>query len=107
MILLVLALIVAVAFSLLIFFTSKGDAMSGGSNVRTTFKGKAGFDDFVSKLVIYLGVSFMALMIIVDMIGARLPKETPLPTLDQNKPSSNSGSTPPNSGSNPAQPKTP
>lgn len=69
---LILAMVVAVLFSLLVFFTSKGDAMSGGSNVRTTYKGKAGFDDFVSKLVFILGCSFMGIMILLDVLAGRL-----------------------------------
>lgn len=104
-VLLVLAMVVATAFALLIFFTSKGDAMSGGSNVRTTFKGKAGFDDFISKMVIYLGVGFMALMVIVDMIGARLPKDAPLPTIDQKNSAPSNGSAQPDAGSTTPQPK--
>ena len=74
----VLGVVVALVFSALVFLTGKGDAMGGGSSVRTTFKGKAGFDDFMSKLTLYLGVSFMALMLIIDVLGHRaistLPK---------------------------------
>ena len=65
----VVGMIVAVVFSALVFLTGKGDAMSGGSSVRTTFKGKASFDDFMSKVTLYLGISFMALMLIIDVIG--------------------------------------
>lgn len=68
------SLVVALVFAALIFLTSKGDAMSGGSNVRTTFKGKAGFDDFVSKLVIGLGAGFMALMIVLDVLSSRVTR---------------------------------
>ena len=64
-----ISLIVAVLFSLLIFVTGKGDAMSGGTSVRTTFKGKASFDDIISKLTLILGVSFMALMLLLDVVG--------------------------------------
>lgn len=71
-ILLVLSLIVAITFALLVFFTGKGDAMGGGSGVRTSFKGKASFDDFVSRLTLYLGVGFMALMLIIDAIGNKM-----------------------------------
>ena len=74
----ILGVIVALVFSALVFLTGKGDAMGGGSSVRTTFKGKAGFDDFMSRLTLYMGVGFMALMLIIDVIGHRaistLPK---------------------------------
>ena len=65
-----LGLIVGVLFSLLVFFTGKGDAMSGGGGgVRTTFKGKSNFDDQMSRITLILGTSFMALMIVIDIIG--------------------------------------
>ena len=70
-ILFVVAIITAVVFALLVFLTGKGDAMSGGSSVRTSFKGKASFDDFVSKLTFILGIAFMALMIGIDVINTR------------------------------------
>jgi preprotein translocase subunit SecG len=73
-ILLAVGILVAVVFALLVFVTGKGDAMSGGSGVRTTFKGKANFDDFVSRLTLYLGVGFMAIMLIVDVLGNNLAK---------------------------------
>lgn len=63
----------AVMFTLLVFFTGKGDAMSGGSGVRTTFRGKANFDDFISKMSFTLGMSFMALMLVLDIIANRIP----------------------------------
>ena len=44
---LILGMVVAVLFSVLVFLTSKGDAMSGGSNIRTTFKGKTGIDELI------------------------------------------------------------
>lgn len=71
-ILFVVAVIVAVLFALIVFVTGKGDAMSGGGSVRTTFKGKASFDDFVSRLTFILGISFMALMLALDVLGNRL-----------------------------------
>jgi len=65
-----LGLAVGIVFSLLVFFTGKGDAMSGGGGaVRTTFKGKSSFDDQMSKITLILGTSFMGLMIITDVIG--------------------------------------
>ncbi len=66
---LVIGIIVAVLFSVLVLITGKGDAMSGGGSVRTTFKGKASFDDFMSKWTLILGISFMALMLIIDVLG--------------------------------------
>jgi protein translocase SecG subunit len=71
-ILFVIALIVAVVFALLVFITGKGDAMSGGSSVRTSFKGKASFEDFISKLTFILGIAFMALMITIDILDHRV-----------------------------------
>jgi protein translocase SecG subunit len=67
-----LAILIAVVFSLLVFVTGKGDAMSGGTSVRTTFKGKAGFDDFVSRLTLALGVGFMALMLVLDIVSHQM-----------------------------------
>lgn len=65
-----LAVFVSVLFCALVFFTGKGDAMSGGGgSVRTTFKGKAGFDDQVSKLTLIIGGSFMGLMILLDIMA--------------------------------------
>ena len=72
-ILLVVGILVAFVFSALVFFTGKGDAMAGGSGVRTTFRGKANFDDFVSRLSFTLGISFMALMLLLDIIANRIP----------------------------------
>jgi len=68
-ILLAIGLLVAVGFSFLVFATGKGDAMGGGSNVRTTFKGKASFDDLISRMTLYLGISFMALMLLLDYVS--------------------------------------
>jgi len=68
-ILIVIGMVVAVLFSALVFLTGKGDAMSGGGGVRTTFKGKASFDDFMSKLTLYMGIGFMLLMLVIDVIG--------------------------------------
>lgn len=73
-----IGLLVGVIFSLLVFFTGKGDAMSGGGTVRTTFKGKASFDDVMSKWTLILGISFMVLMLVIDVIGNQLAKSSPL-----------------------------
>lgn len=74
-ILLGLAVFVSIVFTGIVFLTGKGDAMSGGAgSVRTTFKGKASFDDKMSQITLILGGSFMALMIILDVIAHRLPQ---------------------------------
>jgi preprotein translocase subunit SecG len=64
-------IIVAILFSALVIITGKGDAMSGGGSVRTTFKGKAGFDDIMSRWTLFLGIGFLVLMIIIAAIGNR------------------------------------
>ena len=74
-VLLIFGLIVAVVFALMVFVTGKGDAMSGGSSVRTSFKGKASFDDVISRLTLGLGALFMALMLIINIVGNNLPKK--------------------------------
>ena len=67
-----IAVIVAILFVLLIFFTSKGDAMSGGGGaIRTSFKGKASFDDQVSRIAVILGASFMVLMLLLDVLASK------------------------------------
>jgi protein translocase SecG subunit len=66
------ALFVAVLFSVLVILTGKGDAMSGGGSVRTTFKGKAGFDDIMSRWTLGLGILFLVMMIVVDAISNRV-----------------------------------
>ena len=72
-ILLIVGVIVALVFTLIVFITGKGDAMSGGAgSVRTTFKGKASFDDQMSKVTLYLGMGFMALMLILDFLAHQL-----------------------------------
>lgn len=61
-------LITAIVFSALVLLTGKGDAMSGGGSIRTTFKGKANFDDIISRWTLILGISFMGFMILVDVL---------------------------------------
>ena len=63
---------VAILFAALVMITGKGDAMSGGGSVRTTYKGKASFDDTMSKLTLYTGIAFLALMIAIDAISNRI-----------------------------------
>jgi len=67
-----LAIIVAVLFAGLVLITGKGDAMSGGGSVRTTFKGKASFEDYMSRATLFLGVGFLALMVLIDAVGNRM-----------------------------------
>jgi preprotein translocase subunit SecG len=69
-----LGIIVAALFALLVFATGKGDAMSGGGAVRTTFKGKASFEDQISRWTLYLGIGFMALMLVIAVISNNLDK---------------------------------
>ena len=71
----VLAVLIAVLFSVLVFVTGKGDAMSsGGSAVRTTFKGKASFDDQISKVTFGMGVGFMLLMVALGFISHQITR---------------------------------
>ena len=70
---LILAVIVAALFTVLVFVTGKGDAMSGGSSsVRTTFKGKASFDDQIGWVTFGLGLGFMVLMLALDFLQHRI-----------------------------------
>ncbi|HQU19175.1 MAG TPA: hypothetical protein PLA92_09030 [Fimbriimonadaceae bacterium] len=69
---LAIAIIVAALFAVLVFVTGKGDAMSGGSGIRTTFRGKANFEDLMSRIILGLGISFMALMLLLDFISGRI-----------------------------------
>ncbi len=69
-VLLGVSVFVAILFTGLVFLTGKGDAMSGGAgSVRTTFRGKASFDDQVSRLTIGLGGAFMFVMIVMDVVA--------------------------------------
>ena len=70
-----LGILVAIVFALLVFATGKGDAMSGGGGaVRTTFKGKASFDDIMSRWTLYLGGAFIALMLLINVLGNNVLK---------------------------------
>ncbi len=72
-ILLVLAIFNAIIFTFLVILTSKGDAMSGSSStVRTTFRGKASFDDYMGRVVLILGGSFMAIILLLDLVSNKL-----------------------------------
>lgn len=71
---LVLGILVAIPFIAIVMITGKGDAMSGGGSVRTSFRGKASFDDIMSRYTLMLGAAFMVLMILVDAIGNHLSR---------------------------------
>lgn len=85
---LVLAIIVAIVFALLVLITGKGDAMSGGGSVRTTYKGKATFDDIMGRATLILGVSFMALVLLYNIVSVRARGEHPssAPAVSSNLP---------------------
>lgn len=69
-ILLGLGILISIVFVAIIYFTGKGDAMSsGGSGIRTTFKGKANFEDQISRLTLILGISFIGLMLVLDWLS--------------------------------------
>ncbi|MCH8274704.1 MAG: preprotein translocase subunit SecG [Armatimonadetes bacterium] len=72
-ILLWLLMAVSVVFVFVtIVFGSKTDAMSGGSSsIRTTFRGKPGFDDFMSRLTLIMGGVFMGLCLLINILIAR------------------------------------
>lgn len=72
-ILFVVLLLVALFYTFItIVFGSKTDAMSGGSStIRTTYRGKAGFDDFMSRMTFILGLIFMGLCLVIDIIQQR------------------------------------
>jgi len=69
--LLILGFIVAGLFSMIVLFTGKGDAMSGGGSVRTTFKGKASFDDIMSRIAFGFGIAFMAITLLLNAVSSR------------------------------------
>jgi len=65
--------LIALLFTALVFITGKGDAMSGGaSGIRTTFKGKASFEDQVSRFTLFLGIGFMAAMLVLDFLASQI-----------------------------------
>ncbi len=70
----VLAALLAIVYSLLVLVTGKGDAMSGGGGIRTTFKGKASFDDIISRVTLGVGIAFMVVVLMIDVIQNRFIK---------------------------------
>ncbi|RYG88267.1 preprotein translocase subunit SecG [bacterium] len=83
-VLVTIAVLIAIAFSLLVLITGKGDAMNGGGSVRTSFKGKASFDDIMSKWTLYFGVAFMALILVVDVLAKQLDRSNAAPVIERN-----------------------
>ena len=71
-ILLGLALLAALLFIGLVILTGKGDAMSGGGGVRTTYKGRATIEDLIGRVTLGLGIGFMVIMIVLDIISHRI-----------------------------------
>lgn len=69
-----IGVLVSILFAALVFLTGKGDAMSGSGGVRTSFKGKATLEDTMSRLTFFLGVAFMASMLLVDALGNRIER---------------------------------
>ena len=48
--------------------------LSGGGSIRTTYKGKASFDDQMSRATMVLGISFMVLMLVIDALSRQIFK---------------------------------
>lgn len=68
-----IAVFIAVLIIFGVFVTGKGDAMSGGGgNVRTTFKGKQGFEDKVFTWIFGLGCGWIVLTLALDFMAERL-----------------------------------
>jgi protein translocase SecG subunit len=71
----VLAIVVAILFTVVVLVTGKGDGMSsGGSGIRTTFKGRTTVDEQIGKFTLILGGVYMGLMIILDVLATRVFK---------------------------------
>lgn len=66
-----IALLVALLFSALVFVTGKGDAMSGSSGIRTTYKGKASIDDLIGRMTLGVGIGFMVLMLALAAVSEK------------------------------------
>lgn len=94
---LILVALTALVFTVLVLITGKGDAMSGGGSVRTTYKGKATFDDIMSKATLYCGVAWMVLVLLYQVI--RRPSDsvkfqaTPSAQVEKNLPAINTPAT--------------
>lgn len=68
---------VIVAFFFVCLVTMQGakaGGLTGGSaGIRTSYKGKPGFDDFISKITFITGVAFMVLTLAVQILIAHRP----------------------------------
>lgn len=68
----VLVAISALYILITVIFGSKSDAFSGASSqIRTTFRGKPGFDDMISKVTLYLGAAFLLICITIAVLASR------------------------------------
>jgi len=54
--------------------TGKGDAMSGGGSVRTSFRGKDSIEDKIAGMILILGLVFMAVCLLLDFMSVRVFK---------------------------------
>ncbi len=72
-ILLWLDVVIAVVFTVLVTFQgAKAGGLTGASAaVRTTYKGKPGFDDFISRITLGTGIAFMVVTLVMQVIAAR------------------------------------
>lgn len=88
-IVLALAILVAIFFSLIVLITGKGDAMGGGSSVRTTYKGKATFDDIMSQMALYSGIAFMGLVLLYNVVSEKVQAQEAMPSAPITAPANN------------------
>jgi preprotein translocase subunit SecG len=72
-ILTVLAAVIAAGFIVIVLITGKADAMSGGGGgVRTNFKGKASFEDFVNRILLALASAWVILVVALNVIAHQM-----------------------------------
>lgn len=66
--------VIAVIFTVLVTFQgAKAGGLTGASAaVRTTYKGKPGFDDFISRITLGTGIAFMVVTLVMQVIAARI-----------------------------------
>lgn len=63
------------AFALIVLatVTGKGDAMSsGGGGIRTSFRGKDSIEDQIARVVLYTGMAFMGMCLLLDFMSTRV-----------------------------------
>jgi protein translocase SecG subunit len=70
----VLDVIIAILFVGLVSMQgAKAGGLTGTSaSVRTSYKGKPGFDDFLSRITLYMGIAFMLLTLAVQVLAHRV-----------------------------------